>query len=1452
MKKLNVLLVFLLIVFVGSAQSPGNVGLTNMSIWYSGDNGVSDGGTLNWADRSGNTNDAQQPTGLEKASQINLFNFNQTFTFDGSSDRFAISDLNYIDGQDLSDLSAFVVYATGFTDASLFGNWSFIDFDRSESFNFYIHGDGRLAMSYQSGGTKDLVATTTSNNGSPHIATYLFDSGETNESVMRLDGFEDYSENNTSLDITVLSDRYGFIADGSEANVFNGSKNNIYYEGDIAEIIFYDQGDLTATDVKKIESYLALKYGISLDQSAGAYVNSSNTTIWDNTSYWNGVAGLIQDDNGAINQKIATSNSYDNFIVAMDADFVSANNSISRSDVGNGKSLLFGHNNGSDGFTGFGLLGIEYLFNKTWLFQEKTGDVGNVIIAIDKTLFTGELVDVIVSSNDTFDVSDTRYAMTEGTTHYYVAVNIANESFVSFIMTQAKKGPGGVLGGLEIWFKADVGLSGSGSNVSGVFDQTFNGNNLSQVNASNQPSNTAMTNFNTNLTFDGSSNRMPIENKNYTSVDNLNQVYVWTVFNTDFSNTTTSGTLDSSNWAFLDFDRSEWFNTSVHGDGTLQFGYNSGGIKDNYGVEVTNDGTAKVGGFIFDTSASEDTKIRVNGNEDLASTVTSNPINSSTTRFGYVGDGSEALTFNSDANNGYFEGSISEVIYYENQTLTAESINKIESYLAVKYGITLHTSSVQYLSSDNTIEIWNNTTYWNAIIAIGKDEDSGLNQKQSKSTNTDAILTIALGTSVETTNIGNTNVFDDNFDFFAVGNNDESVAELDFSMAVPGTDCQRIYIGLERDWKVKNTGFVTGVSLEFDVTGFGDPDQFDLIVDEDFDGDYTTGTQRIVTTGSLTGTNLLFSNITLNDGEVFTLVRKDPSAQIVYQAGTWLGGSGFANSLNNSGTDLLKSVHILESVTLPTTANCKCLEVDLGTTLVVEDGKNLLVSDVLDLEGTIYLYGDAELVQTSEGVDLNTGDGSLFKMISEGTTSEYRFNYWGAPVRNGTTYDLETNLLIVSDPDDFSLATSPSYTTGYNGSSGTISSYWLYDFNNSLDWNTIDETTDKLKGSGFTMKGLGETTNFVFSGKPNNGDITLDIDEDNYYLLGNPYPSEINGDDFNTYHTTNFITDGVIYFWDQPLGSSHNRASYGGGYATRIAGVGAPAASIVVGGSTIDFTKTPNEFIAVGQGFLVTGVTDGSEIIFKNSFRDFGSSLFFKAGKKADKTVESPLELIRLGFEYDTPDGIFHRQIVASPRGMTFGFDLGKDARMFDYLKTDMYWDLEDDSRYIINSVPYLVNELEIPLGLVLEKKTAVTIKIDAIEIYSQNVFLLDKQTLSLTDLSTEEVKLNLDAGAYEGRFSLFLKIKSSLSLDHKRVSEFFSYYNFAKNNLVVISEDLKIKTIEIVSLTGVKLVSFDNFENKNNFEVPLENISEGIYVVKYKTSEGIISKKIAVATKKF
>ena len=80
--------------------------------------------------------------------------------------------------------------------------------------------------------------------------------------------------------------------------------------GDIAEIIVYDSV-LTTEKQRSIESYLALKYGISLDQTTPqSYVLSNNSVAWDPSVagiFNKNIAGFGRDDSTTLNTKISQS-----------------------------------------------------------------------------------------------------------------------------------------------------------------------------------------------------------------------------------------------------------------------------------------------------------------------------------------------------------------------------------------------------------------------------------------------------------------------------------------------------------------------------------------------------------------------------------------------------------------------------------------------------------------------------------------------------------------------------------------------------------------------------------------------------------------------------------------------------------------------------------------------------------------------------------------------------------------------------------------------------------------------------------------------------------------------------------------------------------------------------------------------------------------------------------------
>lgn len=73
----------------------------------------------------------------------------------------------------------------------------------------------------------------------------------------------------------------------------------------VAEVAIYNTA-LTAANQKKVESYLALKYGITLDQTTPTnYTLASNGTIWNASlagTYNRDIAGIARDDLSSLNQ----------------------------------------------------------------------------------------------------------------------------------------------------------------------------------------------------------------------------------------------------------------------------------------------------------------------------------------------------------------------------------------------------------------------------------------------------------------------------------------------------------------------------------------------------------------------------------------------------------------------------------------------------------------------------------------------------------------------------------------------------------------------------------------------------------------------------------------------------------------------------------------------------------------------------------------------------------------------------------------------------------------------------------------------------------------------------------------------------------------------------------------------------------------------------------------------
>jgi len=194
--------------------------------------------TGNFEDSTGNGHYGQAFDGVTRGVNGKI---GKAVSFDGSSGYIALY-MKYTEPNVIPELTVNVWFNTSFVYSETVGtldntNWSFVDFDRSDFYNFYITGkSGVLEFSSTASSTDDFPASTTGlNDGTWHLGWAVYDG---NDKIIYLNGTQDAIRTNahSGAAIGISSTRWGFIGDGSEATEFDGSRNNIYYDGYIDEV----------------------------------------------------------------------------------------------------------------------------------------------------------------------------------------------------------------------------------------------------------------------------------------------------------------------------------------------------------------------------------------------------------------------------------------------------------------------------------------------------------------------------------------------------------------------------------------------------------------------------------------------------------------------------------------------------------------------------------------------------------------------------------------------------------------------------------------------------------------------------------------------------------------------------------------------------------------------------------------------------------------------------------------------------------------------------------------------------------------------------------------------------------------------------------------------------------------------------------------------------------------
>lgn len=224
----------------------GNSGITtnpsSSSTWEAQYDGVwhmnNDPSSASLIDNSGNGVDGTS-FGSMTSTDLVSGKLGNGIDFDGTNDYFALANKSFTNSSEISEISVSAWVNTTFSNGSAFGNWSIIDFDRSEYFNLFIHGNGQLGFSTKSatGAISDSYAGSAGdlNDGNWHHVVGVYNG---TDKLLYIDGALALTVNNPHGGgaLGTGTDRFGFIGEGSEASTFNGNRNNIYYDGQYDEI----------------------------------------------------------------------------------------------------------------------------------------------------------------------------------------------------------------------------------------------------------------------------------------------------------------------------------------------------------------------------------------------------------------------------------------------------------------------------------------------------------------------------------------------------------------------------------------------------------------------------------------------------------------------------------------------------------------------------------------------------------------------------------------------------------------------------------------------------------------------------------------------------------------------------------------------------------------------------------------------------------------------------------------------------------------------------------------------------------------------------------------------------------------------------------------------------------------------------------------------------------------
>ncbi|WP_053992660.1 choice-of-anchor D domain-containing protein [Mangrovimonas sp. TPBH4] len=552
-------------------------------------------------------------------------------------------------------------------------------------------------------------------------------------------------------------------------------------------------------------------------------------------------------------------------------------------------------------------------------------------------------------------------------------------------------------------------------------------------------------------------------------------------------------------------------------------------------------------------------------------------------------------------------------------------------------------------------------------------------------------------------------------------------------------------------------------------------------------------------------------------------------------------------------------------------------------TLTIANNTYVEVSNDLTVNGNIIVASQGAFVQLNddgiiEGDVLNDPSKITVEKFTAPMNHWYEYTYWSSPVTNEQIHtglaESSVNRRYKFTAENYLDATMESN----NDNTASPGQDGIDDDGDDWTWVPGSELMEIGKGYASTHNaGLFNSTlgtppfqfKYTFEGPFNNGSIEVDIyrndtelNDDNWNLIGNPYPSAFSVEKF---FEENYLTGkiaGAIYLWSQNTapsssanGNENENFSQADYAIINLSGqtAGGDGVSPIVGADN-------DRYIPSCQGFFVTMENDATptgtspiystQIIFNNDMRvkdTNDNSQFFKAANN------TPNE--RLWLNLTSSNNSFGQILISYLEGATDSFDgMSYDAPRQTYnVYTSFYSIIEgtDKNFAIQGKSPTSLNlEEVIPLGFqtMAPTSTQYTINIAQIEgaFMESNTIYLKDNLLNIThNLSEANYSFTSEVGTFNSRFEIVFTANTLSTNDYFANPSQLSIFELQNDEVQFELNDdqLQILQIAILDMLGRKIYSLR--ANSTSETYNLTNLSQASYIAKIRLSNGqILNKK--------